>query len=180
MAKYSFIIPVYNGKKYLKECIDSILKSDYKDFEIIAVDDGSKDGSGDMLDGYSGEYANVKVFHKENGGVSSARNFGMEKAEGEYLIFVDCDDTLCENALNKIDEKLKNSDADFVVFGMSFDYYDKKGNVKDRQVLSVKYEGLKSAEEFWNNFKDYFEDNALSSSCNKVYIKGAFVSSDQT
>lgn len=169
MAKYSFIIPVYNGERHLKECIDSILKSDYGDFEIIAVDDGSTDKSGEILDGYSKENGKVKVFHKENGGVSSARNFGIEKASGEYLIFVDCDDTLKENALKEIDEKLKSYEVDFVVFGMSFDYYDKKGKIKDSKVLSVKHNGLKSADEFWDNFHEYFEDNALSSSCNKVY-----------
>ena len=75
----SVIVPVYNVEKYLKKCVDSILNSDYKNIEIILVDDGSKDQSGTICDDYKESYNNIKVIHKKNGGLSSARNAGIEK-----------------------------------------------------------------------------------------------------
>ena len=92
--KISIIIPVYNVKKYLRECLDSILAQSYKDFEIIIVDDGSTDSSGNICDEYSMKYENIKVLHKNNNGLSSARNAGLDIAQGEYILFFDCDDVV--------------------------------------------------------------------------------------
>lgn len=88
----SIIVPVYNTEKYLKECIGSILAQTYTDFELLLVDDGSTDNSGEICDEYAQKDSRVRVFHKENGGASSARNLGIEEAHGEYLHFVDADD----------------------------------------------------------------------------------------
>ena len=88
----SVIIPVYNVEKYLRKCLDSILKQTYKDVEIILVDDGSKDASGAICDEYANTDVRIKVLHKENGGVSSARNVGLCLATGEYVTFIDADD----------------------------------------------------------------------------------------
>lgn len=88
----SVIIPVYNSKDFLPRCIDSILKQSFSDFELLLVDDGSRDGSGAICDAYSVKDNRVHVFHKENGGVSSARNVGIENANGEWLTFLDSDD----------------------------------------------------------------------------------------
>ena len=90
----SVIIPVYNALPYLAECIVSICNQTYRNLEIIAVDDGSTDGSSELLDEIAGKDIRIKVVHKENGGVSSARNKGLELAHGEYISFVDSDDTL--------------------------------------------------------------------------------------
>lgn len=90
----SVIIPVYNALPYLAECIVSICNQTYRKLEIIAVDDGSTDGSSELLDEIAGKDSRIKVVHKENGGVSSARNKGLELAHGEYISFVDSDDTL--------------------------------------------------------------------------------------
>ena len=88
----SIIVPIYNAEKYLNKCIDSILEQTYSEIEIILVDDGSKDGSGIICDQYAQKDTRVVVLHKQNGGVSSARNAGMKIAQGEYIAFVDSDD----------------------------------------------------------------------------------------
>ena len=88
------IVPVYNSEQYLPKCIDSILSQTFTDFELILVNDGSKDGSGDICNNYAGIDYRVKVFHKVNGGVSKARNLGLENAKGEWIAFVDSDDTI--------------------------------------------------------------------------------------
>ena len=90
----SIIVPVYNVADYLPRCMDSILSQSFADFEVLLVDDGSTDGSGDICDAYPNRDSRVRVFHKENGGVSSARNIGLEKSKGEWITFVDADDYL--------------------------------------------------------------------------------------
>ncbi|MFJ1322473.1 glycosyltransferase family 2 protein [Capnocytophaga canis] len=89
---FSIIIPVYNVEKYLLECVDSVLQQDFSDYEIILVNDGSTDSSGQICDEYTQKYSGIKVIHKENGGLSDARNFGVKEARGEYLMFLDSDD----------------------------------------------------------------------------------------
>ena len=88
----SVIVPIYNTLNYLQRCVDSIRRQTYKYLEIILVDDGSTDRSGAMAEKFALEDRRIKVFHKENGGVSSARNLGIDKARGEYIGFVDSDD----------------------------------------------------------------------------------------
>ena len=102
---FTIIVPVYNTAQYLHRCIDSILSQSFTDFEVLLVDDGSTDGSGAICDSYAEKDGRIQVFHKENGGVSSARNMGLDNAYGEWLLFVDSDDFLCDdtclNALAK-------------------------------------------------------------------------------
>ena len=86
------IVPVYNTEKYLPKCIESILAQTYKNIELILVDDGSLDDSGRICDEYAAQDSRIQVIHKENGGVSKARNSGIDKAKGEWLLFVDSDD----------------------------------------------------------------------------------------
>lgn len=88
----SIILPIYNAEQYLHRCIDSILAQSYTDFELLLIDDGSKDASGDICDEYAVKDNRVRVFHKANGGVSSARNLGLDNAQGEYITFCDADD----------------------------------------------------------------------------------------
>lgn len=99
----SVIIPVYNAQKYLDQCIRSVLDQTFTDFEIILVDDGSTDGSGEICDRYGSQDSRVRVFHKPNGGVSSARNMGLDHAAGKWITFVDSDDYLSERALDIVD-----------------------------------------------------------------------------
>ena len=88
----SVIVPVYNVEKYLSECIDSILAQTFRNFELILIDDGSKDKSGEICDGYALKESRIKVIHKENGGACTARNIGLANASGKYVSFVDSDD----------------------------------------------------------------------------------------
>lgn len=97
--KISIIVPVYNADSYIGKCLDSILVQPYKNFEILLIDDGSHDSSGKMCDKYSEEDSRIKVFHKTNGGVSSARNLGLDKALGDWVTFVDADDYLFPNTI---------------------------------------------------------------------------------
>ena len=88
----SIIVPAYNVEKYLSDCLNSILASTYRDFEILLIDDGSVDSTGDICDQFQREHAQIKVFHTENRGLPSARNLGIENASGQFIGFVDADD----------------------------------------------------------------------------------------
>lgn len=103
MTKISVIIPVYNAEKTLSVCIDSVLSQDYADFELLLVDDGSKDGSLAICYSYVQRDDRVRVFHKENGGVSSARNIGLDNAKGEWVTFVDSDDNIEPDYMSGLD-----------------------------------------------------------------------------
>lgn len=95
LPKISIIVPVYNAEKYLNRCIDSILAQTFTDFELLLIDDGSRDSSGVICDEYVANDPRVRVFHKPNGGVSSARNVGLDNARGEWITFSDADDFVC-------------------------------------------------------------------------------------
>ena len=98
--KISIIVPVYNVEQYLPRCIDSILNQSFADFELLLIDDGSKDKSGAICDEYAAKDSRIRVFHKKNGGVSSARNTGLENSRGEWLSFIDGDDEITEGYFN--------------------------------------------------------------------------------
>lgn len=98
--KISIIVPVYNVEQYLQRCIDSILNQSFADFELLLIDDGSKDKSGTICDKYAAKDSRIRVFHKKNGGVSSARNTGLDNARGEWLSFIDGDDEITEGYFN--------------------------------------------------------------------------------
>lgn len=99
MPKVSIVVPVYRVEKYLRECLDSILAQTFTDWECLLVDDGSPDKSGEICDEYAQKDIRIRVYHKENGGVSSARNVGLDNMTGEWLMFVDADDAIAPNAL---------------------------------------------------------------------------------
>ena len=133
--KVSVIVPVYKAEKYLRKCVDSILTQTFRDFEVILVDDGSPDGSGAICDEYARKDPRVRVFHKENGGVSSARQCGLDHARGEYTIHADPDDWVEPNMLEELYVKAKAEDADMVIC----DYYvnDSRGQRYVRQQPSA-------------------------------------------
>lgn len=112
----SFIVPVYNVENYLRDCLDSLLTQNVEkdEYEIICINDGSKDGSLAILREYEKEYKNVRVIDKENGGVSSARNAGLQAAQGEYIWFVDSDDCIKTNCLKQFKEFLAENKAECV------------------------------------------------------------------
>ena len=111
----SVIVPVYNVEQYLSKCIDSILNQEFKDFELILIDDGSSDNSGKICDEYVIHNDKVKVYHQINGGVSSARNKGLNEAQGDYICFIDADDYILPNYFTFINQNVKN--CDIIKFG---------------------------------------------------------------
>lgn len=114
---FSIIVPVYNVEKYLRECVDNFLAQDFEDFEVILVDDGSTDGSGEICEEYAQKSGRVKVIHQENAGQAVARNTGTEIAQGEYLIYIDSDDYICDKAfLSKLALKTE-AKTDVILYG---------------------------------------------------------------
>ncbi len=111
----SIIVPVYNVEKYLEQCISSILEQTYTNFELILVDDGSTDKSGDICDEWFKKDSRIKVFHQRNQGLSAARNRGIELAKGEYFCFVDSDDFVTKEYVKDFMEAIEREDADFAL-----------------------------------------------------------------
>ena len=109
MSLISIIVPVYNAEKTLNRCVSSILSQTFQDWELLLIDDGSTDRSGKLCDEYAAKDQRIKVFHKKNGGVSSARNIGLDHAKGQWVTFVDCDDWIVDSALD-IDYDETNED----------------------------------------------------------------------
>lgn len=159
----SVIVPVYNVKEFVEKCLDSLVWQSYKNLEIIVVDDGSTDGSGKICDEFAKKEKNVKVFHRKNGGLSDARNFGIKKASGEIIAFVDSDDFVDEEYIGVMYGKMVQKDVDVVVCGYNF--------VKPKKdVLSGKNAAIKLLTEHenidivaWNKLyrKSLFADNEI-------------------
>lgn len=115
LPKVSIIIPVYKAESYLHRCIDSILAQTFADWELLLIDDGSPDRSGDICDEYAVKDKRIRVYHKKNGGVSSARQKGLDMARGEYVIHVDPDDWVEPSMLTELFAKAKAENADMVI-----------------------------------------------------------------
>lgn len=111
----SVIVPVYNGERYLSACIESVLAQSYADTELIIVDDGSTDSSGTIADRYARDYSGIKVIHCENGGMSAARNVGIEASTGEYVYFLDSDDMMHPEALACLFQAFEDMGVDLVI-----------------------------------------------------------------
>lgn len=116
--KLSIVVPIYKVESYLRKCVDSLLDQDLpkEDYEIILVDDGSPDRCGAICDEYASKYGNIRVVHRENGGLSAARNSGIEIAQGKYIQFVDSDDYLEPNVLKTLIEKMETDNLDILRF----------------------------------------------------------------
>ncbi len=135
----SIIVPVYNAQSTLHRCVDSILKQTYRDFELLLVDDGSKDGSGAICDAYAAKDPRITVFHKENGGVSAARNTALDHARGEYLQFLDSDDWITPDATQRLVQAAQEHGTDMVIsdfYRVVDDRVSIKGDIDDDIVLS--------------------------------------------
>lgn len=129
---FSIIIPVYNVNQYLVDCIESILNQNFKDYEILLIDDGSSDGSEKICDTYSKKFENIKVVHKKNEGPAIARNIGLEKSEGKYIIYLDSDDMLVEDCLDNCSKLILNNDNYDVYLGQKFKILFPGGTIEER------------------------------------------------
>ena len=168
MKLVSVIVPVYNVQLYLEKCLQSIVDQTYKQLEIIVVDDGSTDNSGKVADDFAKKNANIRVYHKINGGLSSARNYGLKHARGEFYVFIDSDDFVDSNFIKTMMEK--RDGADLVI--SNYTKVDIKGNHLE-QDKQIKKDGLWNRTEFWNRY--YFEGLWITCevSWNKLYSRKA-------
>lgn len=167
MSKISVVVPVYNVEKYLKRCVDSIVQQTMQDIEIILVDDGSKDNSGVICDECAKKDERIIVIHKENGGLSSARNVGIEVAKAPYIAFVDSDDYIDKDMYEKLYKDITSEMADVAMCGLCHCYEGKeiekksvieRGCINDEQAIKMVMEGNK----------------ATVSAINKLYKIGLF------
>lgn len=163
-TRISVIVPVYNVEEYLSRCVDSILAQTHSNLEVILVDDGAKDASGVICDGYAAKDPRVKVIHKKNGGLSSARNRGLEAAGGEYIAFVDSDDWIEPDAYAHLLHIMDKYDVKLVCGGR----YDVDGDTGEKTVgLCPAREEVISAEELAGRI--FLWDGCDSSACDKLY-----------
>lgn len=142
-TEISIIVPVYNVEKYLSECINSILAQSFPDYELILIDDGSKDNSGRLCDDYARRDARIKVVHKENAGVSEARNSGLDIAVGEYVTFIDSDDCVNPDYLDYLISEIRKQKVDMVLSGIVMEYFtEERGSIRytitESQKLTVR------------------------------------------
>lgn len=170
MKKISVIVPVYNVEKYLKRCIDSIIGQTYKNLEIILIDDGSTDESGCICDAYKEKYHNIYVIHKENGGLSSARNQGLDLANGDYVVFVDSDDWLPSDSINYLYSLVENDKSDFAMgqFCRCGDVVDI--NTDTKRIFNYVY----SSAEFLKKFFKIGTQENVQYACAKIFKKELF------
>lgn len=135
--KVSILVPVYNSEGYLSRCIDSLLAQDEKSFEIILVDDGSTDNSPQLCDEYANKYSNIKALHISNSGPATAKNKGLEIAEGEYVSFIDSDDAVEPDMYTKMIENATKHNADIVC--CSYRQVDEQGNKSEQPTTGKEY-----------------------------------------
>ena len=168
--KFSFIIPVYNCGQYLDKFIREIEDVNLSNYEIILVDDGSTDDSGNICDSIAQRNGKIYCIHQKNQGVSSARNNGLRAASGDYICFFDADDNIVPEKLNKLLWQIENSTTviDIAIFGMSFDYYH-RGKVYRSILMQTPLQGVLDETEWRQKLLKLFYANSLSPIWNKVF-----------
>ena len=165
---YSFIIPVYNCKSYLSACVESIRAVGAQNDEILLIDDGSSDGSGEVCDALAAQYPEIRVIHQPNGGASAARNRGIWEARGEQILFLDADDTIDAEALGAVLASPRCNETDLTIFGLTFDYY-RNGKCYRRDPMYFEHDGILGRNNWCQAFTQLFADNSLSPIWNKVF-----------
>ena len=165
MRKISIVVPVYNAETTLKSCIDSVVNQSYDEWELWLINDGSRDSSGEICDEYCRSDARIQVIHKQNEGVSVARNTGIEKAQGEYILFLDSDDYLEKDALRKVVDATNRFCADVVIFG--FYYHFSESNIFKSNTLSKEFVGTNDQFVF-DVFREAFGKELLNPPWNKL------------
>ncbi len=163
----SIIIPVYNVEKYIKKCIESVLSQTFKDFELIIINDGSKDNSGRICDEYAIRDSRIKVVHKANGGLSDARNTGIEIATGKYLGFVDGDDYIDEDMYEELYKSIKENNTKIAMCGR----YN-VSELKCTESFTLSKRKVMDAEEALKGLLTWTDLD--SSSCDKIFAKELF------
>lgn len=164
----SVIVPVYNVEKYLARCIESILTQTYSNFELLLIDDGSTDGSLKICEKYRDQDIRVSCFHKKNGGLSSARNYGLDRMNGSYVTFVDSDDYTGPDYLKILFEMMENGTSEVTIIGVE-DFY------KDQAPANTPYEDIRTVIKGENIFREMVMfDKFTWSACGKLYKRELF------
>lgn len=145
--KISVIVPIYNARKTIKKCIESLLNQSYKNFEVILIDDGSKDGTEDLINEMEKKDSRIVYYKKKNGGVSSARNLGISKARGKYIIFIDADDQVHRKMLEIMMYTMEKYSCDLVTC-----QYTKSENIIHNNIIEYKIEKINREEYFHEMF----------------------------
>ena len=163
----SVIIPVYNGQSYISRCVESILRQTYEDYEILLIDDGSTDSSPIICDKYSTENSKIRVVHKENGGLSDARNMGIKESQGKYITFVDNDDWIEPQMLEKLHDAAKVHAADIVMCNHQMRYSgdDNKKEAQNENYFDKEY----TQDEFLNILLRVNSNRCVHYACAKLY-----------
>lgn len=159
----SIIVPVYNVEGFIEKSLYSIIRQEYKNLDIVVVDDGSTDGSGRICDEFSKKDARVRVFHKKNGGLSDARNFGIKKAKGDLIAFVDSDDFIKKNYVSEMYRNMNRSGSDMVVCGYNDINLKDEVLCGDSVVIRILTEQKNMDIVTWNKLykKKLFVDNSI-------------------
>lgn len=173
---FSVIVPCYNCVKTLENTANSIRASGLSNYELLLIDDGSTDGTGALCDALCAKYPELRCVHQPNAGVSAARNRGIDEARGDYLWFVDSDDTVDPGALAHAASIAAQRQPDMLIFGMSFDYYH-RGKIYRREKLMPPSEGTLTIEQLKVRFQEFYSCNALTPVWNKLYRRELLVSS---
>ncbi len=167
MIKVSVIVPVYNVERYLKRCLDSLVHQTYDYLELILVDDGSTDSSGAICDIYKKQDERIKVIHKENGGVSSARNEALKEVTGDYLMFLDSDDALDLNAIERCVENTENAAWDLVLFGFHM-YTEIDGETAFQNDVVYPEEIIATKAQMLSRFSEYYRKGYFNFITDKI------------
>ena len=165
---FSVVIPCYNCAKTLEATVKSVCSSGLIDYEILLIDDGSTDRTAELCDRLCAHDPTIRCIHQENAGVSAARNCGIREAQGDYLWFVDADDTVDAGSLAQAVEIAIHLQPDMLLFGMSFDYYH-HGRMYRRENLVPPCEGRLFLEHLKARFQEFYRCNALTPVWNKLY-----------
>lgn len=171
---FSVIVPIYKVEPYLKKCVDSILCQTFRDFELLLVDDGSPDGCPAICDAYAAKDTRVRVIHKPNGGLVSARNTGIHEAAGEYICYVDGDDWIAEDLLETAYEQaIREHKADMFIFGIVKKFAD-----HDEEIVTDLQDGLYTSDVIrrdicprmmYDDTKPFCKGLIFPAACNKIY-----------
>ena len=168
--KYSVVVPCYNAASTLQKTINSIQKCGLPEFEILLIDDGSKDNTAALCDRLEVENDNIRAFHQQNAGVSAARNQGIEKAKGDYIWFFDSDDLVDEDSMKRVAQIVERQKPDVLMFGMSFDYYVGK-RIYQRLELYYDEERLMTPAQVQEAFSELYHNNMLTPCWNKLFYR---------
>ncbi|MGI2294934.1 glycosyltransferase family 2 protein [Paenibacillus sp. GXUN7292] len=168
MSRISIVVPVYNAEETLGRCIDSLLSQTFNDIEIILIDDGSKDNSGEICDTYAKKDSRIFVIHKINEGVSKARNTGIERATSDYILFVDSDDYIKDNMCEVLFNAIEHTNYEVVMCGYERSFVFNGYTTKSVLILP-ELQAIKSIEQYKKNWVELFKKSLFNAPWGKLY-----------